>query len=69
MTYIYYVPVFFRNEGQVFQAVEENIVVLTHDTVGTTWDGRLEFSVHSSLLALPLLSWLECLWELRMFVP
>ena len=51
VTYVYYVPIFFRNEDQVFQAVEENIVVLRHDTLGITWNGKLEFSVHSSLLA------------------
>lgn len=31
--------IFLRNESRVFQAVEENIVVLGHDTLGTTWSG------------------------------
>lgn len=61
VTYVCYVLVFFRNEGLVSQAVEENIVVLRHDTFGITWNGGLEFSVYSSLLALPPSSWSECL--------
>ena len=36
-TYVY-VPVFLRNESQVFQEVEENIVVLGYDTLGTKWN-------------------------------
>ena len=37
VTYVY-VPVFLRNESQVFQEVEENIVVLRYDTLGTKWN-------------------------------
>lgn len=31
--------VFLRNESRVFQAVEESIVILSYDTLGTTWSG------------------------------
>ena len=37
VTYVY-VPVFLRNESQVFQEVEENIVILRYDTLGTKWN-------------------------------
>lgn len=59
--YVYYVTIFFRNEGQVFQTMEENVFILRHDTLGTTWNRMPEFSVHGKLLAMPPSRWSECL--------
>lgn len=64
VTYVYYVLIFFRNESHIFQAVEENTAVLRRDTLGTTWDGRLELSGHSCLVAPPPSGCSERLWEL-----
>lgn len=46
----------------------ENIVVLNHDPLGTIWSGKLEFSLHSSLVVLSPSSCSKCLWKFRMFV-